>query len=680
MTAPLAPKRPQPPKSALHPHDDWKWLDNIEDPKTTAYLKAENAFYKKSMKPHAALQKTLFEELKERLAENDSSIPEQDGEYWYYVRFAEGQQYPIYCRKKGNLEAKEEVYFDHNVIAKKHSYCDIGFLDVSPNHKVLAYAVDLEGSERYKVIIRDLESGQESDPGIDGISTCFEWKSNQSFYYIKLDEHDRPLEVMFRDLTQKTSQTVYLEKDTSFFLALDSSESEEYIFLGCNGYDANEVWYHRIADASTDFKLFLSREAEQEYELTHHGEHFLIVSNYNAVNYQIYKTPLNKIALEHWQEVQPYDPEILIESLNVFRDFWIITERYKALPRLKIVPLTGDLTPFWIDIPEEAYEINVAEGREYKADGFRFSYSSPRMPQSLYEFEVATKTRKFLKRRSIGSRPFREDDYVVKRLWAPARDGKQIPITLLHHKDTKLSAPLVLHSYGSYGETVDVDYSNYRLALVDRGFVYAMAHIRGGMEMGRSWYLDGKLDRKWNTFNDYIDCADFLIKDGWTKSGQIIGEGSSAGGMLMGVVANERPDLFLGIVASVPFVDVLNTMLDPELPLTTLEYKEWGNPNDPEVLERIRSYSPYDNVKAQDYPHMLVVAGLHDQRVLYWEAAKWVAKLRDLKTNDSILLLKIEDDSGHSGASGRYDSLKETAEELAFMVMLKEKFIDSKNN
>ncbi len=679
MKAPLAQKRPVPLKTHLHIEDEWKWLENIEDPETSAYLKAENAFYKKSMKPHLALQKLIFAELKERLAENDSSIPERDGDYWYYLRFKEGQQYPLYCRKKGSLEAKEDIYFDHNAIARKHRYCDIGFLDVSPDHKTLAYSVDLEGSERYAILIRDLETGKETDLSIDGISTCFEWKTNHSFFYIKLDDRDRPLELYFRDLNKSQSHLIYTEVDTSYFLALDSSESEEYIFLGCNGYDANEIWYHRIGDPKPEFHCFLSRASEHEYELSHHGQDFLIISNYEATNYQIFKTPVDRIDIKHWRPIQIYDPDVLVESLNVFQDYWIISERYKALPRLKVIPLTGDREPYWIDIPEEAYELNVSEGREYKSPSFRFWYSSPRVPQSLYEFDVATQQKTFLKKRSVGSRPFQEDDYIVKRVWAPARDGQKIPITLLYHKNTKPSAALILHSYGSYGEMLDCEYSNYRLALVDRGFIYAMGHVRGGMEMGRSWYLDGKLDRKWNTFHDYIDAAEYLIKEGWTKAGQIIGEGSSAGGMLMGVVANVRPDLFLGIVASVPFVDVLNTMLDPDLPLTTLEYKEWGNPNIEEDYERIRSYSPYDNVKAQGYPHMLVVAGLHDQRVLYWEAAKWVARLRHLKTNDNMLLLKIEDESGHSGASGRYDSLKETAEELTFMIMLKETYIDKKS-
>ncbi|RZA15086.1 MAG: S9 family peptidase, partial [Proteobacteria bacterium] len=454
---------------------------------------------------------------------------------------------------------------------------------------------------------------------------------------------------------------------------LDSSESDEYIFLGASGYDANEIWYHRITDLVHDFHCFMPRLEGHEYELSHHNESFLIVSNDNAVNFQIFKTSIYEVEREHWALVQGHNPEVFIEGLTVFHDFWIISERHKALPRLKIMPLTGGIKPYWLQMPEEAYELTTSEGRDYRSESFRYWYSTPRLPQTLYEHHVTTKTQTLLKRRLTGTKPYFEEDYVVKRLWAKARDGVSVPVTLLYHKDTKPGADLILHSYGSYGEMLDCEYSNYKIVLVERGFIYALAHVRGGTELGKSWYLDGKLSKKKNTFTDYIDVAEFLIEEGLAKKGRIIGEGSSAGGMLMGVLANERPDLFLGIVASVPFVDVLNTMLDANLPLTTLEYKEWGNPNNTPDYEYIKSYSPYENVKAQAYPHMLVVAGLHDQRVLYWEAAKWVAKLRATKTSDSLLLFKIDDDSGHAGASGRYDTLKEIAEELAFMVMLKDK-------
>lgn len=675
MKTPQAPKRSQRPLSSLHVADDWKYLEDLDDPQTEKYLNSERKFYKQAMKPLKKLQDELYEELKARTAEDDISIPEKDGEYWYYTRYEKGSQYPLYCRKKETLEAKEEIYFDHNKIAGEYTYCDVGFVDVSPNHRFLAYCLDLEGNERYKLFLKDLETGEHLPHTLEGISTCFEWKTNHSFFYIKLDEFDRPLHLYFRDLNQPEGVLVYEEKDPAFFLGLDATESDEYILLGAHGYDANEVWFHHVSDLGHGFKCFMPRKDGHEYELSHHKGSFLIVSNENAVNYQIFKTSVDEIEREHWALVQGHNPEVYIEDLSVFQNFWIISERHKALPRLKVMPLTGGVKPYWIEMPEKAYELNVTDGRDYKSESFRYMYSTPRVPQTLYDYHVVTKTQTLLKRRHVGQGHFQENDYTVQRLWATARDGMMIPVTLFHHKDTQMGGPVVLHSYGSYGEMLDCEYSNYKLVLAERGFTYGLAHVRGGTELGRSWYTEGKLQKKKNTFTDYIDVAEFLIAEGYTKKGQIIGEGSSAGGMLMGVLANERPDLFLGIVASVPFVDVLNTMLDSTLPLTTLEYKEWGNPNNTPDYEYIRSYSPYENVKAQAYPHMLIVAGLHDQRVMYWEAAKWVAKLRASKTDDNLLLFKIDDDSGHAGASGRYDTLREIAEELAFMVMLKDEMI-----
>ncbi len=672
---PHAPRRPTKPRSPLHIADDWQWLEDIEDPETEAYLKAENAFYRKAMKPHAELQKSLLEELKARIAEDDSSVPEKDGEYWYYVRVEKGLQYPIYCRKKGGLDAPEEIYFDHNKVAARHKFCELGALDVSPNHEWLAYSLDLEGSERYTLFIRNLKTGEEIDPGITGISTCFEWKNNEGYFYIGLDNHDRPLSLHYRKMGQAESRLIYKEEDSRYFLGLDASESEEYLFLGCNGYDSNEVWFHNVHEATPDFRCFLPRRDDHEYDVTHHDESFLIVTNDRAVNFKLMKTPVTAIGPENWTPVYPYEPDVLIEGLTVFKDFWIVSERRQALPRLKVMPIRSGEEPFYLETDDEAYEIAVSEGKEYASASFRYIYSSPRVPQSLYEFDLASRERSLLKRRLIGSWPFDEENYRVKRLWAPARDGAKVPVTLIYHKDVKPEAPLILHGYGAYGETLDCDFSGYRLSLIDHGFIYGLAHTRGGMDVGRGWYLDGKLEKKRNTFTDFIDACEFLIREKWTRKGAIIAEGSSAGGMLMGVLANERPDLFLGIVASVPFVDVLNTMLDPTLPLTQLEYREWGDPNDPEAYARIKGYSPYDNVRHQAYPHMLVVAGLHDQRVAYWEAAKWVAKLRATKQDENLLLFKVEGESGHSGASGRYDALKETAEELTFMIMLKDAYL-----
>lgn len=678
--APRAPKRRSRRKSPLHPPDPWSWLEDIEDPATLRYLQDENSYYQKALEPRTALKEELYQELKGRLAEDDSSVPEKDGDYWYYARFEKGRQYPFYCRKKGSLDAPEEIYFDHNAIAGEHAYCDLGFLDISDDHRYLAYALDLEGDEKFTVHIRDLFSGRILEDRIEGLSSCFEWKESKGFFYIKLDELDRPTLLYYHKLGSLTEsdKLIHAEKDGRFFLGLESSESESFIFLNCSTYEANEVWFHSVKSDDLTFHCIVPRESGHEYEVTHHGSDFLIISNWQATNYQLFRANVGSWSRERWTVVQGHDPDVLLEGLTVFESFWILSERHKGLPRLKVIPGSMDKA-YWIDFPEEAYELHVSDGREYKAQSFRFWSSSPRVPQTLYDFHVATRQKTQLKRRQVGTQPYSEENYEVRRIWANARDGQRIPVTLLFRKDQKRAAggqALVLHGYGSYGENLDCDFSSYRLSLVDRGYIYAMAHVRGGMEMGRSWYLDGKLDKKWNTFHDFIDVAEHLIREGWTRSGGIVAEGSSAGGMLMGVVANERPDLFLGIVASVPFVDVLNTMLDPELPLTTLEYNEWGDPSNPADYQRIKGYSPYDNVKKQVYPHILVVAGLQDQRVLYWEAAKWVAKLRDTAEGDSVLLFKVELQAGHSGATGRYDSLSEVAEELCFMLMLKETYFD----
>ncbi len=677
MKYPLAKKRPTKSLSPLHIADDWKYLEDLEDKATKAYLKAEGKYYDAMMEPYQALKEELYEDLRSRTAEDDASIPEKDGEYWYYLRYEKGQQYPLFCRKKGSLEATEEIYFNQNLVAKDQAYCDVGFVDISPNHKIMAYALDLEGNERYTLRFRDLESNLELPLIIEGLSSCFEWKSNSSFFYILLDDNDRPLDIYFRDFSDTEPTLVYQEKDPSFFLGLDSSESDEYIYFVAHGYDSNEVWFHKISEPKTEFTCFAERRSGHEYDIAHRGDNFLITSNENALNFQIFQTPISDIQRSSWSLLQAHDPEVYIESVTVFRDFWIVSERVRGLPRLKIYTSDDKQDSFYLSMPEEAYEISLTEGREFHSPSFRYAYSTPRIPQTLFEYEVKSRQSVVLKRRATGTKAYSEDDYVVKRVWLKARDGVNVPVTLLYHKDTKAPAPLILHGYGSYGEMLDSEFSNYRILLCERGFIFATAHVRGGSELGKSWYLDGKLQKKKNTFNDYIDVAQGLIDDGYTKKSWIIAEGGSAGGMLMGVVANEAPELFLGIVASVPFVDVLNTMLDDSLPLTTLEYKEWGNPNIPKDYEYIRSYSPYENVRTQNYPHMLVIAGLHDQRVMYWEAAKWVAKLRHMKSDDNLLLLKIEDESGHAGASGRYDSLKELADELCFFMLLKEKITKS---
>lgn len=675
---PLAPRRRFKRKSPQHLPDPWQWLENAEGAQTIKYLKDENAYYEAMMQPHALLRDQIFEELKGRVAEDDSSIPEKDGDFWYYVRFEKGQQYPLYCRKRGDLEAPEEIYLDHNEIAAQHEFCELGFVDVSPDHRYLAYCVDTQGEESYTIYLKDLMKGLLIDEPIENASSCFEWKGTEGFFYVLLDEHDRPNCVKHHHIGHPLSEdrTVYQEKDSSFFVGLDSSESDAYIFIVCHAYDSSETYAHAIDSPDLQLQLIEPRRPQHEYDVTHHGESFLILTNHEAENFRLVSVSIHAPRAENWQTIVESDPNVLLEGLIAYESFIVVAERLKGKPRLRVLAKGG--STFFIENEEEAYELSIAAGRDYRSESFRYWYSSPREPQTLFEYSLADQSKTVLKRRLVPDKSFSSDHYEVKRIWAPARDGASIPVTLIYRKNLTIGSPqpMVIHGYGSYGEIVDCDFSSYRLSLVDRGFVYAMAHVRGGMDLGRQWYLQGKLQHKWNSFNDFIDVTEYLIASGWTEKRKVIAEGSSAGGMLMGVIANERPDLYLGIVASVPFIDVLNTMLDPELPLTTLEYNEWGHPGDPRAYDLIKSYAPYENVKPQDYPHLLVVASLHDKRVMYWEAAKWVAKLRVTKTDQNLLLLKVDLKSGHGGASGRYDSLRELAEELCFMIVLKEKYIE----
>ncbi len=678
MTAmpPRAPKRRSRRRSPLHLSDPWQWLEDIDDPKTMEYLSAENSYYEAQMQPFEELKKSLYEKIRSRHAEDDSSIPEQDGDYWYYVRYLKDQQYPIYCRKKGSLEAPEEVYLDHNLLAKDHEFCELGFADVNIQHDLLAFGIDTEGEEKFTLRIKNLLTGELLEDTIEGVSSCFEWKSPDSFFYVKLDEQNRPKSVYFHKLgtDPRNDALVFQENDETYFVGLDAAESDQYIFIVTQGYNSGETYAHGVDWPDLKLQLIEARNDLHEYDVTHHGQHFLIVTNDQAMNYRIMRAPIENPSRDYWEEFLAHDPEVLIESTVVFEKYLLVLERKNACPRLRVIPFEGG-DSFLIEGEEDCYELNVVGGRDFEATSFRYWYSSLKTPQMLFEYDFSKRTQECLKRRKIPDSTFDPNHYHLQRVWAPARDGERIPLTLFYRKDLRIKGPqaLLLHGYGSYGDIMECDFSAYRTCLADYGFIYAIAHIRGGMDLGRSWYLNGKLEHKWNSFHDFIDASEHLIKEGFTSPKHLVAEGASAGGLLMGVVANQRPDLYCGIIASVPFVDVLNTMLDPSQPLTTLEYFEWGHPEDKDSYERIKSYSPYDNVKAQDYPHMLVIAGLHDQRVMYWEAAKWVAKLRDLKTDKNQLLFKVDLNTGHGGASGRYDAMQEVAEELCFILSLKQR-------
>ena len=670
---PSAPKRRQ----ELKLHDDtridpWFWLKSVDDPETIAYLEAENAHTDAVMRPTEALQETLYQEMRGRIKEDDSTVPEKEGAYYYYTRYQEGGQYPIFCRKHQTLEADEEVLLDANVLAQDQDYLRVGALENSPDHRWLAYSLDTDGSEQFTIQVKDLESGQLLPDTIPNTYYSLVWANdNQTFFYSVLDEHHRPVKIYRHHLGDDSAQDqlVYQEQDERFFVGVGKSQSQRFIYIVTGGNNMSE-WYFLDADQpDAQLTLIEPRQTDFEYDVVDHGDRFLIRHNGDgAKDFKVSATPITAPGKEHWTDFIGHQPGRPIMGLHAFQDYLVIEQRSEGLPQIWTMELDRE-DASEVAVDEQVYSLRVVEGREWESTTLRFSYASMTTPPTIYDYNLVTGEREFKKQVEVLG-GFDSDDYITQRLWAPARDGTQVPISLLYRKDTPLDGPvpLYLYGYGSYGIIMEADFGSARLSLVDRGFIFAIAHIRGGMEMGWDWYEKGKLLDKKNTFTDFIDCADFLIREGYTTKGNIAAAGGSAGGMLMGAVANMRPDLFKALAAHVPFVDVLNTMLDNTLPLTTMEYNEWGNPNDVRYYDYIKSYSPYDNVTAQDYPHMLITGGISDPRVTYWEPAKWTARLRDTKTNDNMLLLKIHMDSGHGGASGRFDRLKEVALEYAFIL------------
>ncbi|MCH8744072.1 MAG: S9 family peptidase [Chloroflexi bacterium] len=670
---PIAPKRRQ----ELRLHDDtridpWFWLKSVDDPETIAYLEAENAHTDAVMRPTEALQETLYQEMRGRIKEDDSTVPEKEGAYYYYTRYQEGGQYPIFCRKHQTLEADEEVLLDANVLAQDQDYLRVGALENSPDHRWLAYSLDTDGSEQFTIQVKDLESGQLLPDTIPNTYYSLVWANdNQTFFYSVLDEHHRPVKIYRHRLGDDSAQDQLSdhEKDERFFVGVGKSQSQRFIYIVTGGNNMSE-WYFLDADQpDAQLTLIEPRHTDFEYDVVDHGDRFLIRHNGDgAKDFKVSATPIAAPGKEHWTDFIGHQPGRPIMGLHTFQDYLVIEQRSEGLPQIWTMELDRE-DASEVAVDEQVYSLRVVEGREWESTTLRFSYASMTTPPTIYDYNLVTGEREFKKQVEVLG-GFDSDDYITQRLWAPARDGTQVPISLLYRKDTPLDGPvpLYLYGYGSYGIIMEADFGSARLSLVDRGFIFAIAHIRGGMEMGWDWYEKGKLLDKKNTFTDFIDCADFLIGEGYTTKGNIAAAGGSAGGMLMGAVANMRPDLFKALAAHVPFVDVLNTMLDNTLPLTTMEYNEWGNPNDVRYYDYIKSYSPYDNVTAQDYPHMLITGGISDPRVTYWEPAKWTARLRDTKTNDNMLLLKIHMDSGHGGASGRFDRLKEVALEYAFIL------------
>lgn len=660
---------------------DDNWQEVMRNPALLAadirrYLEEENRYAEANLAPTTALQERLFNEIKARIKEDDSTVPAADGPFAYYRRFAVGGQHPILCRyARTTGEKVEEILLHGDEEAEGLKYLNITTSQHSPDHAVLAYAVDLNGSEYFAIRFRDLAAGEALDDEIPNTHGSFAWANDsRSVFYTVLDESHRPLRVLRHVLgtPANADSLVYEETVPGFFVDVDKTESRQFIVITAHDHETTEV---HLVDADRPESapvLVAPRVRHVEYDVSHHGDRLIIRTNADgAEDFKLVETPLDATGRERWRELVAHRRGRLIVGYYVFRDYLVRLEREDALPHI-VVTRFSDGNEYEITFDEAAYSLALIGSLEYATDTLRFAYSSMATPERIFDYDMATGSRTLRKEQEVPS-GHNPADYVTERIHATSHDGKPIPISLLYRKSTPLdgSAPVLLYGYGSYGFAMPAAFVPTRLSLVNRGFIYAIAHVRGGMERGFHWYREGKTLQKKNTFLDHIAVAEQLIADGYTQSGRIAAQGGSAGGMLVGVAANMRPDLFKAIVADVPFVDVLNTMCDPTLPLTPPEWTEWGNPiTDPEVYRYIRSYSPYENVGAKDYPNILVTAGLTDPRVTYWEPAKWVAKLRALKTDDNLLLFKTNMEAGHHGAAGRFDRLKETAMAFAFLLQV----------
>jgi oligopeptidase B len=672
LTPPIAEKRPY--IHRIHSDerlDDYFWMRDRTDPTVTAYLEAENAYTEQVMQPTEELQERLYKEMLSRIQETDLSVPYRKGAYFYYTRTEEGKAYPIYCRKKGSLEAEEELLLDENELAEGHEYFDLGILQVSPNHKILAYATDTSGAELFTLYFLDLETGELYEEYIPETYYSFAWgNDNRTVFYTQVDSAHRPYKLYRHTLGTplEADELVHHELDDAFFLGIGKTRSEAFLLMSLGSKVTSEVHYLDANTPTGKFQVIQPRAQGVEYDVEHHSDRFYITTNQDAMNFKLMQAPIANPAPAHWETVIPHREDVLLEGVSAFTDHLIIYERKGGLPTVCVRKLsTGE--EHAIAFPEPTYEVSEGANPEFNTTTLRFNYTSLITPNSVFDYDLNTRQRELRKETPVLG-GYNKADYVSERLMAIAPDGTSVPLSLVYKKGVEKqgSTPTLMTGYGSYGYSYPDSFSSTRLALLDRGVVLAIAHIRGGSEMGRKWYEDGKFLHKKNTFTDFIACAEHLIKEGWTSPNRLTIMGGSAGGLLMGAVVNMRPDLFKAAIAQVPFVDVVTTILDTSLPLSAMEWEEWGNPNDKAFYDYMKSYSPYDNVEAKSYPALLITAGLNDPRVSYWEPAKWTAKLRVTKTDDQPLLLKTNMGAGHSGASGRYERLKEIAFEYAFLM------------
>lgn len=676
-----------PPKAAVKPHeltvhghtriDNYYYLNNRENPEVIDYLNAENDYLKQTLAPIQDFREKLFQEMKSRIKEQDESVPYRDESYFYYSRYETGGEYPIYCRKKDTLEATEEVIFDCNKLAEGHDYYNLGGFEISDNEELAAFGEDTVSRRNYTLRIKNLTTGEyypEVIPNTEGGN--YAWAAdNEHLFYILRDQQTLLGFQVYRHklgTDPSTDVLVYEETDNQFYMGLYRMKSKKYIALVSdhNGVSTE----YRLLEASqptADFKVFFPRQYGHEYGVEHFGDKFYIRTNYEAENFRLMEVAEGQqINRNNWKGVIAHRPTVFLEQIEVFANHLVIGERSEGLIQLRILNQKTQLEHY-VDFGEPAYDAGISINPSFDTNILRFAYSSLTTPSSTFDYNMDTHEKTLMKQQEVLG-GFDKANYVSERVYATARDGVQVPISIVYRKGTPKdgSAPLLQYAYGSYGISIDPYFSSTRLSLLDRGFMYAIAHIRGGQEMGRRWYEDGKMLKKQHTFNDFVDCSEFLIQQQYTRPDRLFAMGGSAGGLLMGAVVNMRPDLYRGVVASVPFVDVVTTMLDESIPLTTGEFEEWGNPKEKLYYDYMLSYSPYDNITAKKYPNMLVMTGLHDSQVQYWEPAKWVAKLRTLKMDDNLLLLHTDMEAGHGGASGRFRALKDIALEYGFMLML----------
>ena len=653
-------------------NDPYFWMNERENPEVIQYLEEENAYTDFVMKDTEDFQNELYEEMKSRYKKDDESLPYFFNGYWYIVRYENGKEYPIFARKFQSLDSEEEILLNVNILAEGEAFFETGSMSISVSNDIMAYSTDNVGRRIYKIYFKNLKTGELYPDVIENATGKAVWANdNEHVFYIRKDESLRAFQIYRHKLGTDSNEDVLIfhEEDETFDVGIFKTKSLEYIFIATSSTNEDEMRFIPSNNVFADWTIVQPRTEDLEYSVEHYGDDFYIITNADdSTNFKIVKTKVIKPSMENWVDFIPHRENVLLEGFEIFKNYFVIEEREKGLLQINVIDNQNN-NSYYLPFSDPTYTAYIGINLEFETNILRFGYTSLTKPASTFEYNMKEKTTILLKEQDVLGGKFFSENYISERIWATARDGKEVAISLVYHKDTPKSenTPLLLYGYGSYGHTVDASFSSVRLSLLDRGFIYAIAHIRGGEYLGREWYEDGKMLQKKNTFFDFIDAAKYLISESYTSPKHLYAMGGSAGGLLMGAVMNYNPELFNGIVAQVPFVDVVSTMLDDTIPLTTGEYDEWGNPNEKEYYDYMKSYSPYDNIEAKDYPNTLITTGFHDSQVQYWEPAKWTAKLRDLKTDNNILIFKTDMSSGHGGASGRFESLKEIALEYAFL-------------